>query len=59
MPPATAQASTGPATQVAVTGMAALATLPGYCSRAVDASAAAVTSRSAASSSRVRRAGTA
>ena len=40
-------------------GMAALATALGYCSSAVDASAAAVTTRSAASSGRVRRAGTA
>jgi hypothetical protein len=54
-PPATAQASTGPATQVAVTGMLAALTLPGYCTSAVDSSAAAVTTRSAASRNRLGR----
>src|SRR5580658_7593003 len=56
-PKATAQASTGPPTQVAVTGMAPSATLCECCRNTVDSRAAAVTARSAVSSAGVRRDG--
>ncbi len=53
----TAQASTGPATQIAVTGITPCRMACGYCSTPVLRSRPAVTARSAPSSSGVRRSG--
>ncbi len=47
LPYCTAQARTGPATQIAVTGITPCRTAAGYCSAAVDSSRHAVTARSA------------
>ncbi len=57
LPYCTAQASTGPATQIAVTGITPCRMADGYCSAAVLSSRPAVTARSALSSSLVRRSG--
>src|SRR5260370_14207825 len=56
-PPITAQASAGPASQVAVTGIAPIATSDGFCKYKVDSTAAAVKRRSTTSSARVRGGG--
>ena len=56
-PYCTAQARTGPATQIAVTGGTPCRMADGYWSAAVDSSRPAVTARSALSSSGVRRSG--
>src|SRR5215469_9117657 len=53
-PPITAQASAGPASQVAVTGITPTWIAAGFCTSRVDITAAAVTSRSASRSRRVR-----
>jgi hypothetical protein len=57
LPYCTAQASTGPATQIPVTGITPCCRADGYCRAAVDSSRPAVTARSALSSSLVRRSG--
>jgi hypothetical protein len=57
LPYCTAQASTGPATQIPVTGITPRAMADGYCRAAVDSSRPAVTTRSVLSRSLVRRSG--
>ena len=57
LPYRTAQASTGPATQIPVTGVTPCRMAAGCCRAAVDSSRPAVTARSALSSSLVRRSG--
>src|SRR5215472_1462519 len=56
-PPITAQASAGPASQVAVTGMVPILTSDGTWTNTVERTAAAVTTRSAASSNLIRHVG--